>query len=96
MIVALTSPIRRKRGPARKPIGEVTPKTMRNRRYEDNKCLKNLVAAGIDPPCELLNIMPGINGRPRLDDSVIALDEPHLGASLPHLAGGCCCCLSQR
>ena len=75
MIVALTSPIWRKRGPARKPIGEVTPKTMRNRRYEDNKRLKKLVAAGIDPPSELLNITSGINGRPRLDDSVIALDE---------------------
>jgi hypothetical protein len=75
MILALTSPIKRKRGPARKPTGEVTARTMRNRRYEDNKRLKNLVAAGIDPPCELMNITPGINGRPRLDDSVIALDE---------------------
>lgn len=71
MLVSPTTAIQQKRGPVRKPTGEVVAKTIRNRRYEDKKRLKRLVAAGIDPPQELLNMTPGITGRPALSDEEI-------------------------
>ena len=48
---------------------------MRNRRSKQRKRLRDLQEAGIEPPTELLNIVAGINGRPRLSDEDIKLPK---------------------
>ena len=77
MIVVPTTPLQRKHGPARRPKSEISAKTIRNRRCIDKKCLKELVATGIDPPSELLHIEEAIKGRgrPPLSDEVIERNE---------------------
>ena len=54
---------------------EFAPKTLRNRRTKQRKRLRALQEAGIEPPTELLNIVAGINGRPRLSDEDIKLPK---------------------
>ena len=66
MIVAPTTPQQRT---------EFAPKTLRNRRTKQRKRLRALQEAGIEPPTELLNIVAGINGRPRLSDEDIKLPK---------------------
>ena len=66
MIVAPTTPQQRT---------EFAPKTLRNRRTKQRKRLRALQEAGIEPPTELLNIVAGINGRPRLSDEYIKLPK---------------------
>ena len=74
MLALLPSPAKGKPGSPRWAPSEVKPATLRKQRQRDRKRLAKLVAAGLEPPRELLNIPYGKSGRPRLSDEEIMLE----------------------
>ena len=75
LLAATTTP-KVKRGRPRVPDRQLKPRGERARRDRAKVLLKELAAAGRDPPPELLELAwPRKRGRPRLSDDVITLPE---------------------